>query len=54
MKAMLLESFGNPESFELCDVPKPVPEAGQVLVRVHATSINPLAVSYTHLRAHET
>lgn len=42
MKAMLLESFGNPESFELCDVPKPVPKAGQVLVRVHATSINPL------------
>lgn len=42
MKAMLLKSFGGPESFELCDVPKPVPLAGQVLVRVHATSINPL------------
>jgi NADPH2:quinone reductase len=42
MKAMLLKSFGGPESFELCDVPKPVPQAGQVLVRVHATSINPL------------
>ncbi|MCH4550188.1 zinc-dependent alcohol dehydrogenase family protein [Rhizobium changzhiense] len=42
MKAMTLNSFGGPESFELCDVPKPVPHAGQVLVRVHATSINPL------------
>ncbi|MGN8019823.1 zinc-dependent alcohol dehydrogenase family protein [Phyllobacterium sp. 22229] len=42
MKAMTLKSFGGPESFELCDVPKPVPHAGQVLVRVHATSINPL------------
>ncbi|AZF16106.1 MULTISPECIES: zinc-dependent alcohol dehydrogenase family protein [unclassified Pseudomonas] len=42
MKAMLLKSFGGPESFELCDVPKPVPGVGQVLVRVHATSINPL------------
>jgi NADPH2:quinone reductase len=42
MKAMVLKSFGSPESFELCDVPKPVPLAGQVLVRVHATSINPL------------
>lgn len=42
MKAMLLKSFGGPESFELADVPKPVPQAGQVLVRVHATSINPL------------
>lgn len=42
MKAMILNSFGGPESFELREVPKPVPHAGQVLVRVHATSINPL------------
>jgi len=42
VKALILNSFGGPESFELCDVPKPVPHAGQVLVRVHATSINPL------------
>lgn len=42
MKAMILKSFGGPNSFELSDVPKPVPQAGQVLVRVHATSINPL------------
>lgn len=42
MKAMVLTAFGGPESFELRDVPKPVPQAGQVLVRVHATSINPL------------
>lgn len=42
MKAMILKSFGGPDSFELNDVPKPVPQAGQVLVRVHATSINPL------------
>ncbi|MEX3776540.1 zinc-dependent alcohol dehydrogenase family protein [Pseudomonas sp. MYb118] len=42
MKAMVLKAFGGPESFELRDVPKPVPQAGQVLVRVHATSVNPL------------
>jgi NADPH2:quinone reductase len=42
MKAITLTSFGGPESFELSDVPKPVPQVGQVLVRVHATSINPL------------
>lgn len=42
MKAMMLESFGGPDSLELCEVPKPVPHTGQVLVRVHATSINPL------------
>ncbi|RYD22645.1 MAG: NADPH:quinone oxidoreductase [Verrucomicrobiaceae bacterium] len=42
MKAMVINSFGGPESFELRDVPKPVPQAGQLLVRVHATSVNPL------------
>ncbi|USX19170.1 zinc-dependent alcohol dehydrogenase family protein [Oxalobacteraceae bacterium OTU3REALA1] len=42
MKAMTLTSFGGPDSFELREVPKPIPQAGQVLVRVHATSINPL------------
>ncbi len=42
MKALRLTSFGGPEAFELCDLPRPVPQAGQVLVRVHATSINPL------------
>lgn len=42
MKAIVLKTFGGPESFELRDVIKPVPHAGQVLVRVHATSINPL------------
>lgn len=42
MKAIVLKSFGGPESFELCEVPKPMPHTGQVLVRVHATSINPL------------
>lgn len=42
MKAMTLNSFGGPEAFALCEVPTPVPWAGQVLVRVHATSINPL------------
>lgn len=42
MKAMVLKSFGGSGSFELREVPKPVPRTGQVLVRVHATSINPL------------
>ena len=42
MKAIVLTSFGGPDAFALRDVPKPVPQAGEVLVRVHATSINPL------------
>lgn len=42
MKAITLRSFGGPDVFELVDVPTPRPGDGQVLVRVHATSINPL------------
>lgn len=42
MKAIVLKAFGGPESFELRELPKPTPGEGQVLVRVHATSINPL------------
>lgn len=42
MKALILNAFGGPQAFELRDVPKPVPHAGHVLVRVYATSINPL------------
>lgn len=42
MKAIVLKSFGGPEAFELCDLAKPLPQAGQVLVKVYATSINPL------------
>ncbi|KAB0550721.1 zinc-dependent alcohol dehydrogenase family protein [Pseudomonas argentinensis] len=42
MKAQILNAFGGPQAFQLVNVPKPVPQAGQVLVRVHATSVNPL------------
>jgi len=42
MKAMMLKAFGGPDSFELREVIKPAPGSGEVLVRIHATSINPL------------
>jgi NADPH2:quinone reductase len=42
MRAMILESFGGPESFREVVLAKPVAGDGQVLVRVHATSVNPL------------
>ena len=42
MQAMILNSFGGPESFEKVNLPKPTPGAGEVLVKVHATSVNPL------------
>jgi NADPH:quinone reductase len=42
MKAAVLTAFGGAESFEIQTVPKPVPKPDQVLVRVCATSINPV------------
>jgi NADPH:quinone reductase len=42
MKAAVLTAFGGAESFEIQTVPKPVPKPEQVLVRVCATSINPI------------
>jgi putative PIG3 family NAD(P)H quinone oxidoreductase len=40
MKAVLLEGFGGLEVLKVGEAPKPAPAAGQVLVKVVATSIN--------------
>lgn len=40
MKALMIESPGA--SFRLLEVPRPVPKAGEVLVRVKASGVNPL------------
>jgi NADPH:quinone reductase-like Zn-dependent oxidoreductase len=40
MKAAVLERHGAP--FRLVDVPRPVPDAGEVLVKVFASGVNPL------------
>jgi NADPH:quinone reductase len=42
MKAMVITEFGGPDVFELREVPKPEIGPNQVLVRVHATSVNPV------------
>lgn len=42
MKAMVITAFGGPEVFEARDLPKPTPGPKEVLVKVHATSINPV------------
>lgn len=41
MKAMVATQTGSPDVFEMQELDKPVPEAGEVLVKVHATSVNP-------------
>ena len=42
MKAALLEKFGNSNELKIKQVLKPKPKAHQILVRVCATSINPV------------
>ncbi|WP_259403751.1 MULTISPECIES: NAD(P)-dependent alcohol dehydrogenase [unclassified Microbispora] len=40
MRAALFDRYGPPEELYVGTVPKPVPAPGQVLVRVHAVSVN--------------
>jgi putative PIG3 family NAD(P)H quinone oxidoreductase len=40
MKAVVLDGFGGPEVLKIGDVAPPTPAAGQVLIRVAATSVN--------------
>lgn len=40
MKALIRDRYGPPEVLDVRDVPAPVPAAGEVLVAVHAASLN--------------
>lgn len=40
MKAITLRDFGGPEMMQYSDIDTPTPGAGQLLIRVHATSVN--------------
>src|ERR1700722_13045694 len=40
MKAMTIREFGGPEVMRLEEVPTPVPGPGEVLLQVHAVSVN--------------
>src|ERR1043166_3551357 len=42
MKAIVHERYGRPDVLELREVDVPVPEDDQVLVRVQASSVNPV------------
>ncbi len=48
MKAIRVKEFGGPAVLQLQDVPTPQPGPGEVLVRIHATGINPVE---TYIRA---
>ncbi len=40
MKAAVITRYGSPDVVKLLDVPKPTPAADEVLVRVHAATVN--------------
>jgi NADPH:quinone reductase-like Zn-dependent oxidoreductase len=40
MKAMVIRKFGDPSVLELEDVPQPVPEAGEIVIKVAAATVN--------------
>ena len=42
MKAIRIHEFGGPEVLKLEDVPRPKPGADEVLIKVFATSVNPV------------
>ena len=41
MKAIVLKSYGGVDQFASAEVPTPEPEAGQVLIRIEASAVNP-------------
>src|SRR5437899_12737445 len=42
MKAIRIHNYGGPEVLQYEDAPRPQPQPGDVLVRVHAAGVNPI------------
>lgn len=40
MKAAIITRYGSPDAVKIREAPKPAPAAGEVLIRVHATTVN--------------
>jgi NADPH:quinone reductase-like Zn-dependent oxidoreductase len=48
LKAVVLDRYGAPDDLRLAEVPTPAPKAGEVLVRVHAASVNDWDLAMLH------
>jgi NADPH:quinone reductase-like Zn-dependent oxidoreductase len=42
MKAVRIHNYGGPDVLQYEDAPRPKPQAGEILVRVHAAGVNPI------------
>ena len=42
MKALVLKRYGGPEQVSFADIPRPRPEADEILVQVRAAGLNPV------------
>jgi NADPH:quinone reductase-like Zn-dependent oxidoreductase len=40
MKAVYCTAYGSPEVLKIVDLPKPIPQADELLIRIHATAVN--------------
>lgn len=48
MKAIMLREIGGPNQLKIEEVPEPIPESGEVLVRLHAAALNRRDVYITY------
>jgi NADPH2:quinone reductase len=42
MKAIRIHNYGGPEVLRYEDTPRPTPGPGELLIKVHAASVNPI------------
>lgn len=41
MKAAIIKAYGDIDQFAIADIPTPAPQAGEVLIKIEASAINP-------------
>ncbi|RYG57763.1 MAG: NADP-dependent oxidoreductase, partial [Alphaproteobacteria bacterium] len=42
MKSVLIRAYGSNDQVEFAEVARPVPEAGEILIKVDAAGVNPI------------